>query len=403
MGRKSKLEILVKFINDKNPSNIEDKELRVTKEEIFSDEKIDIAKSTLYKLVTENDFLLVDGEDLVLKRDALKLLKFQETFEKIYSEYDPKIGKKEMKQKDIFPPTEKQEELKELLKELVDYSLIRLKEGLIEFTCTGVRFHLEDKEDHGDICDSCLKPLSPNRTVITSTLDFGGHYYYELINEGVYHSECFAGMNEKEPSQCSFCGLPLSLAIYKKYLHLQTFTRSGPSFPEAIARMKETDRDKLISLVISSIQRTHLEQFNKHVAQNGIFETIREYLEHFFQIERRVPSGIKNTPFYKESPFKTESPLFKPDELPEMIELCMKYDFAEDQMRVEYFQKEKEQTALNRFIEFTGVYPEATGGQHVEIITTSYTDGNHLYHPLCFDRHKTIQQEEINKEGGNHS
>ena len=66
VGRKSKLEILVKFIIDKNPLNIEDKELRVKKEEILSDEKIDIAKSTLYKLVNENDFLLVKGENIVL-------------------------------------------------------------------------------------------------------------------------------------------------------------------------------------------------------------------------------------------------------------------------------------------------------------------------------------------------
>ena len=66
VGRKSKLEILVKFIIDKNHLNIEDKELRVKKEEILSDEKIDIAKSTLYKLVNENDFLLVKGENIVL-------------------------------------------------------------------------------------------------------------------------------------------------------------------------------------------------------------------------------------------------------------------------------------------------------------------------------------------------
>ncbi len=35
-------------------------------EEILSDEKIDIAKSTLHKLVNENDFLLVKGENIVL-------------------------------------------------------------------------------------------------------------------------------------------------------------------------------------------------------------------------------------------------------------------------------------------------------------------------------------------------
>ncbi len=433
MGRPSRISSLINFIINRNLLNLKDKELRVKKEETFSNKELNIAASTIYKWVNEEDFLEIKDEYIVYKRHEQHMHNFDILVNKIYSNYDPQIGQQKQSFSNLFP---EQSELRPFLHEMADdYEIVKLDNDEIQFTEVGIKITQDlwgrDVKGNLELCELCLKPLTKNEPIRI----LNEENYSEMggkIHDITRHASCNARTSRKESSTkliCGYCNLPLSVVVYEKHL-TSMHSSHFKTIEFTLLQMEPIQQQKLLSIALKNFMKKEFEEFKQ--GRENYKQTRIRIEESYRQAEKKGKLSVfdirsldpRINLFYLHDTTNMiikrlfddyqNGSIFDDINPAEIFQLIIAYQLVEYRSLVERKKLIKEE--INKFYDFTGSFPYEglayKTHNPIEDIKITYqekhsysvfSDGDLLFHPYCFERYTTKQQEEVSKDGGKHS
>lgn len=403
MGRPSKFDQLVTLIMEKQDSLVKG-EIRVKKDVILSDKNLNLAKSTLYKLVKENNKILqLDRDEVVYNLEEMKREKYYEILKKIYSKYDPKIGQQIISLSSILDTHDSYGQ--EILEDLARLKYIALHGKKIKFTERGVRITQgecwrDQNEPLNQLCNICLKPLNEMGAII-------GEVYNELFTDYIaYHPECNAEYEKQDPpyerTVCGYCGLPLTLYEYRLNLLHGKYQAYSPTPINTIRYLLKEDQNLILKCTIENYNKTRFTKFKSERLKfkedtNSALGTLKAYVSKY---KLKDPTNEILKSFFEDIHTGDIFERFNPDQI---LSLVMKYQIAEHEAQLA--QEELIRDDIARFIDLTGVTveseqfnshgePHVLGGSpvatyfpHTEGVKfLTYTMDGLLFHPKCFIR-----------------
>ncbi len=425
MGRKSKMSELIRYIKEKNYTKIDESKLRVSKREIIAN--LNISRSTMYNLVGENPLLEIKGDEVVYSRDEYEHELLLDLFNRIYEHYDPEIGQKELSMAQILTKEEKEspeklEDIKNVLRELEEiYTDIKYstKYDEISFTTTGAQSKIGSNEKIS-LCNICLKPLTNQLPTLFSTSTF------EFEEKGNHCTCYFKDWMEGEWTNyliCAYCGVPLSPIVYEKHLIENKFAYMHTP-TSILGKMHYEWQSKLVKIATKNFQERGseiLKEIRTEYKENIKKEKDDDEIATKSNIERWRKGEEEEEIFPDTSWLILEKFFedFKTGELrveEELAQECIiHYQIAEYQVRRE--QKEEARREMEKFFEFTGIFPTIITDhkfldQDESLINSNfpypwkntyggYTEENLHFHPKCWIRYhkeKIEDQNESNKE-----
>lgn len=427
MGRPSKKKKLISYIINKNHLNVEDEELRVKRKDVLSDEELGIASSTLYKLVNESEFLEIKEEYIFFKRRKQDLKRMDKIITTIYKNYDPAVGQLKQSFKSLFPTENEQLELKPYIQEIADdYKFYQLDNDEIKFTESGVQLLQdiwgEQKKENLELCEICLKPLTNQEPVRFST------NMNEFDDSGI-HASCLArsrreSYRERYDLICGYCTLPLNVNRYE-YQISSTHYSFLQTIKYHLLQMEPIEREKIISLALKNYMVKGFEEFkNERVnykqekaekeeeylqkKQEGKLTKVDKFLYKLFT-KLGLPDTV-DTMFQRFFDDYKIGAFFDDLDPEEVFQSIIAYQLAEYQASVEHRSMINKE--IRKFCEFTGLFPykidenvnvrgpdrssplNSSFPEPWDSTYTAFSNGELFFHPRCFERYQTAQQNE---------